>query len=83
MAQDVERRTTRRQRVLKAGTISFDRAAAISCSVRNISDGGACLEVASPIGIPPQFDLYIEKDQTSRTCLVIWRSANRIGVAFR
>src|SRR5665811_2525279 len=42
-----ERRAAPRQRVFKAGTIEFD-GAAIDCTVRNISDLGAGLDVASP-----------------------------------
>ena len=71
-----------RQRILKAGTISFDRAAGIDCTVRNISETGACLEIESPVGIPNDFTLVIAKDGVKRSCHVAWRSARRIGVHF-
>ena len=77
-----KRRGELRHRKLKAGTISFNRAGAISCTVRNMSDAGASLEVASPLGIPDDFTLVIESDQFLRQCHVRWRTANRIGVAF-
>jgi hypothetical protein len=77
-----EHRTSQRQRILKAGTILFDRGAGIDCTVRNFSDTGACLEIASPIGIPNDFTLVISKDNVKRTCHVAWRSARRIGVRF-
>jgi hypothetical protein len=48
--------TLRRTRVLKAGMISFGRAA-ISCAVRNRTKSGAMLDVASPLGIPNEFTL--------------------------
>jgi hypothetical protein len=35
-----EHRTSQRQRILKAGTILFDRGAGIDCTVRNFSDTG-------------------------------------------
>jgi len=78
----IEKRTTPRSRILKSGTISFDRAAGIDCVVRNISDEGACLEVTSPLGIPDEFTLVIKSDNLLRTCQIVWRSARRIGVRF-
>ncbi len=77
-----EQRKSVRHRVLKAGTIAFNRAGGISCMVRNISAAGACLEVASPIGIPDVFTLVIENDHIVRPCRVSWRKQKRIGVAF-
>jgi len=79
-----EQRNHPRRRILKAGRIIFnDRFSVIDCRVRNLSDGGACLEVASSIGIPDDFDLNIEVDHLGRHCHVAWRSERRIGVAFR
>lgn len=77
-----EQRNNQRHRILKAGSISFDRAAGIDCVVRNVSETGACLEIASPIGIPNDFVLVISKDNVQRRCHVAWRSARRIGVRF-
>jgi hypothetical protein len=71
-----------RLRTLKAGSISFDRAASIDCVVRNISETGACLEIETPVGIPNDFTLVISKDNLARSCHVAWRSARRIGVRF-
>jgi hypothetical protein len=51
--------------------------------VRNISEQGACLQVVSPVGVPEIFDLLIGYGSTTkRHCQVMWRSRNRIGVAF-
>ncbi|MEA3025339.1 MAG: hypothetical protein QOF91_624 [Alphaproteobacteria bacterium] len=77
-----ERRNDVRHRTLKAGTISFNRDGGISCTVRNLSNAGANLEVASPVGIPDEFTLVIATDHASRQCRVRWRTGNRIGVAF-
>ena len=78
----IENRQSLRHRVLKAGTIAFGSGAGISCTVRNMSESGASLEVDSPIGIPEVFKLVIEKDHFERACRVVWRSKNRIGIAF-
>ena len=78
----VERRRVQRHRTLKAGLISFNRGAGIDCRVRNLSASGACLDVASQIGIPDRFTLVIESEHLTQPCQVIWRTATRIGVAF-
>jgi len=77
-----EHRVSPRQRVLKAGTIAFNGAAGISCTVRNMSTTGAALEVASPLGIPEQFTLVFDGDRTAKPCRVVWRKERRIGVTF-
>lgn len=78
-----ERRKIARHRTLKAGSISFNRAAGIDCRIRNLSPAGACLEVASQVGIPENFELVIEHDHFRSACHVIWRTATRLGVEFR
>ena len=70
-----------RRNVMKAGTILFG-GSEIDCLVRNISGGGANLEVESQIGIPNSFDLVIDTEQGNHHCHVIWRKARRIGIAF-
>ena len=76
------RRKSTRQRVLKGGSIAFGQGAAIDCAVRNMTRSGAALLVASPIGIPDQFELILSADESRRQCRVVWRSADQIGVAF-
>ena len=75
-------RVSPRRRLLKAGTISINRTATIDCGVRNVSDTGACLDVASPIGIPDDFTLVIKSENVKRPCHVTWRTARRLGVRF-
>ena len=76
-----ERRTIPRQRIFKAGTIEFD-GRGVECTVRNISAGGAALEVASPLGIPHEITLNILSRGVRHHCHVVWRQEKRIGVAF-
>ncbi len=77
-----ERRQVLRRRTLKAGTISVHLDSGFDCRVRNLSERGACLEVASQIGIPDNFLLVVEIDHLSKPCHVIWRTATRLGVVF-
>ena len=79
-----EKRKILRQRTLKAGAIHFNRASSsIDCRVRNLSPGGACLEVATQLGIPDDFVLVVESDHLKQPCHVVWRTATRMGVEFR
>ena len=75
-------RAAPRQRVFKAGTIEFG-GSTIECVVRNISETGAALEVASPVSIPAEFNLLISGNIAKRPCRVVWVKDKRIGVAFR
>ena len=79
-----EHRKAARHRTYKAAHIAFvGHATTIDCVVRNLSDTGATLEVASPIGIPDAFDLVFKGDDAARRCRVIWRKETRVGVEFR
>jgi hypothetical protein len=77
-----ERRNLARHRALKRARIIFKgHLSTIDCTVSNLSDLGACLTVASPIGIPDTFDLMIDHVSV-RDCRVTWRKATQIGVEF-
>ena len=76
-----EKRTVPRRRVLKAGTIEFG-GGTIDCTVRNLSNIGAALDVPSVVGIPDEFILIIPSDVLRFACHVVWRKATRIGIRF-
>jgi hypothetical protein len=74
-------RTTPRRRILKAGSIQVG-GDAIDCTVRNVSETGAALEVVTPLFIPDRFTLAVPTDQLKRPCRIVWRKPGRIGVTF-
>jgi hypothetical protein len=77
----LERRSHQRHPRLKAGSIVFKGLGSVlDCTVRNISDGGACLIVANSVTIPVDFRLRHEGEL--RACAITWRLLNRIGVKF-
>jgi CheY-like chemotaxis protein len=76
-----DRRRAARQRIFKAGTIAFG-GGSVSCTVRNISETGAHLEVASPFGIPRLCALVIDGESITRDCVIAWCTEKRIGVKF-
>ncbi len=78
----IEKRTAPRHRVLKQAMLAFCGGGGVDCTVRNISEGGARIDIASPIGLPQSFMLVIKADQFMRRCHQIWSADDRIGVAF-
>jgi hypothetical protein len=76
-----ERRQSPRRTVLKTGFVVFcDNAPTLRCTVRNLSDTGACIEVSTTFGMPSSFDFIL--DDVRRSCRVIWRTDTRMGIAF-
>lgn len=77
-----ERRRYPRSRVLKSGRIATsDKAPKIDCTIRNVSPAGACIDLPSgTFGIPADFTLLLTSG--AEQCRVIWRTEQRMGVAF-
>ena len=78
-----DNRKISRKRVLLAGKIICGRTSTFDCTVRNVSQLGACLGVGSSVGIPETFDLVIGQDHTPRPSRVIWRKERELGIAFQ
>jgi hypothetical protein len=70
-----------RRRVLKSGTILLGKHP-IPCTIRSVSETGACLQVQTTAGIPAIFDFQRAGEPANRTCKTIWRDDTRIGVMF-
>ena len=80
---DGDRRARKRTRVLRNAKIIVPRrSSVISCTVQNITGGGACLKLANTFGVPETFDLTFEHGRTRRSCRVVWRTHDQLGVKF-
>ncbi|WP_420135475.1 PilZ domain-containing protein [Rhodopseudomonas sp.] len=77
----IEKRGSPRQRVYKRGIIAFN-GAGFDCTVRNLSTGGARVDLQGPVHLPEHFTLVIESDKVMHRCRPVWSAAQRIGVAF-
>ena len=77
----IEKRAAQRHRVFKGGTITFENSG-IACTVRNMSEGGAAIDLDTSVTLPQSFTLSITRDNFVRNCRTVWRSDRRIGLAF-
>jgi len=78
-----DRRANSRDKVLFGGCAEVDARSSMNCVVRNLSENGACVEVNGPARMPEQINLTIARKGRSYLATVIWREANRLGLAFR
>lgn len=77
-----ERRRHHRNRTLKGGRIvTNDGHSTFDCTVRNLSEEGAKLIVASIIGLPQRFRLSL-LDGRNFECEIIWHTETELGVRF-
>jgi len=76
-------RRSDRMRTFMAARVSYGNGATlIDCTIRNISDGGAKLQISGGITLPGQFDLVIPQRNLSRRVRLCWRTDEFCGVAF-
>lgn len=78
----LERRLSPRRNTLIHAEIVFNGGRSrVPCMVRNLSDTGAKLDVASVVKIPQTFDLVAPRSSPI-ACRVIWRALKELGVQF-
>ena len=78
----LEKRLSPRRHTMIVSTIVFDGGRTrLDCVIRNLSDGGAKLEVATVKGIPQSFDLLVPGHRAQH-CRVAWRALKELGVQF-
>jgi hypothetical protein len=76
-----ERRKTPRRKTLKAGMIiTYDHFSTVNCVVRNVSEGGAKIEVPAAVPLSGRFELLFEHRTVA--CELVWRSRQHLGVRF-
>jgi len=76
-----ERRQFSRIRILKSGKIHLGKHA-VPCTVQNLSEAGAKLQVQTTEGLPSEF-LFSMPDRPPRECVVIWRDEAKLGIRFK
>ncbi len=78
----LEKRLQPRRNTMIIATIVFDGGRTrLDCVIRNLSEGGAKLEVATVKNIPQSFDLLVPRHRPHH-CRVAWRALKELGVQF-
>ena len=52
------------------------------CTIVNISQEGAAIEVADATSIPRTFKLMTANDRVVRNCRIVWIKLNTLGLEF-
>lgn len=76
-----EKREAPRKRVLKGAKAILPGGGVIDCTIRNLSDTGAQLQV-EPLAVPNTFELRIPGREGRLMVQVVWRKSGAIGVRF-
>ena len=72
-----------RHRVLKEGKIiSADLHCGIDVIIRDMSVGGACLEILPTMQLPNEFDLLVSSEALFYPAIVKWQIRGMLGVEF-
>ena len=79
-----ERRNVARTRIRHNAEIVVIRrdATKVQCTLQDLTSTGACLTLASTYQVPDTFELTFDKGRSRRPCRVMWRTGDRVGVAF-
>jgi hypothetical protein len=83
LARKPTTRSTRKS-VQHPGWLIFEGSfAARPCTVLDISDSGARIEVSDPGAVPSKLRLAFSRDvRTGRPCEVVWQRGRAVGVKF-
>jgi hypothetical protein len=79
-----DRRHDTRDKVLYGGVAEIgEQGSTVDCVVRNISEHGACVEFDGTAQLPEEINLTVARKGRSFLARLIWRQANKVGLAFR
>jgi hypothetical protein len=80
----LDRRQSARARAVLGGVAAINSSGStMDCVVRNISEGGACVEFENVARLPEEMSLSIARKGRSFLARMVWGQANRVGLAFR
>ncbi|WP_426442503.1 PilZ domain-containing protein [Bradyrhizobium genosp. P] len=76
-----ERRSVRRTRIDRGAALFFVGSDSIlSCTVRDASGRGASIRLHGIGAMPTDFELSFDNFRTARTCRLVWRDGDFIGI---
>lgn len=78
-----EPRAAERRRAFLGGMIvSCDGMQSLSCTIRNISDGGARIALPRDTIVPARFYLLTSRQAVGHEAQIVWRTATQAGLKF-
>jgi PilZ domain len=78
-----ERRGGQRHRVLKGGTLNFNKGySSLECVVRDLSETGARIQMGETFGVPSRFTMLISGETERVEASLRWRNSRNIGLSF-
>lgn len=78
-----EQRKLPRHKVLKDGKIvSSDMGSVIDVKIRDVSEGGARIQIPAAIDLPVEFGLLMITQEMLYPAVVKWRTGNLTGIEF-
>ncbi len=82
IASGSEARSRHRRRCFRGASIVFNaRSSLISCTVKDMSDAGARLQVDTTADIPSEFELHFPQLQFTARARLAWRHGRDCGVS--
>ena len=80
----LDRRQSVRDRVIFGSVASInERGSTMDCVVRNMSEGGLCVEFDETAKLPDEMRVTVVQKGCSFFARTMWRRAGRVGLAFR
>ena len=76
-----ERRTARRWKVFKKAWL-IRESGLVPCAIRDITEGGARLQLPNNVTLPETFRIFIEGDDVTMTAQRVWSTLDQMGVRF-
>jgi hypothetical protein len=78
-----QRRSSRHSTRCPAWIEFDDHTAPLRCTLVDVSEGGARIEVAAPHRLPDEFALILADDVAhARRCQIVWRGDNEVGISY-
>jgi hypothetical protein len=78
----LERRKCPRLRVLKSAKLVLAKSTLFDCVVRDLTIGGARIEIPNSIGLPKEFEATFGSGGSMRPCRLVWRTISAAGLEF-
>ena len=83
MTTNANARGSERMRAFMAARILFNKdMMQLDCTIRNLSEGGAKLQISGAVALPDEFDLMIPQKNQRRRARLCWRQDDACGVRF-